>query len=168
MRPFIVLGFLVLGTSANAANTSIYTSLEEARCQVVSSTPEGAGSSVQRCPGIAGYTVFIEEGDLRQDLVLERAGARRALNLWQVVSSAFSTVGPRIEWRLQRGVPVALIVRYNLSDPSNVNRLNRPLVVAKLSPAPCVVAVVPASRRQNEQARVLADRASSLSCRRSP
>ena len=43
-------------------------------------------------------------------------GRVHPLNYWSVVTSAFSNAGPRAEWRMQRGRPIALIVRVNASE----------------------------------------------------
>ena len=66
---------------------------------------------------------------LRQNIVVVTPkGVEHSLELWSVVSSGFSTVGPKAEWRmaLQNGklVPVALILRYNANeDAETPNKL---------------------------------------------
>ena len=54
-----------------------------------------------RCRGVAGYTLLLSEGDLRQNIiVVTPQGAKHSLELWDVVSGGFSSVGPKAEWRM--------------------------------------------------------------------
>jgi len=69
---------------------------------------EGA-SVFWRCPGHAGVPLFVAASDDRYDV---DAGTDNGV--WES-SGRFSNVGPRVEWRLRRGRPFAIIYRLRLS-----------------------------------------------------
>ncbi len=168
LRPSLLALVALAALPAAAQTRSVYTALD--RCRTVSVDEEGGGST-QRCPGTAGYTLTIEEGDLRQTVdVVAPGGATYPLNFGSVVSSAFSSVGPRAEWRLVRRQPVALIVRLNASeDVEHPDRTVSRLAVARVSPrGACVVAVVQPAADMNARARRLADRAARMPCLTTP
>src|SRR3569832_972286 len=81
---------------------SVYTEITPARCQTVETHEEGA-SSVQKCAGVAGYGLLVEDNDLRQSVtVVSPDGKQHPLNYWQVVTNAFSSLGEKAEWRVER------------------------------------------------------------------
>ena len=172
LRPLtLLLALTVLGTALAAPLQSRYTSLAESDCRLVSLDQE-SGSSAQLCPGLAGYGVLAQEGDLRQSLTLTSPDGRRwDLNMW---SDGFSSLGPRIEWRGQlragRFVPASLIVRLNVSqNPEHPERTTPTLWVGKITPrAVCVTARISVSRSMNALARQAADRAPSQPCLKVP
>jgi len=155
---------LALANAGLAANTSLYTSLEPGTCRNLVTDPSGSGWVQDLCGGASGYQLLVEEGDLRQNVTVLRGGTRTSLNLWTVVGSSFSSLGPRAEWRLRNGVPVALIVRYNLSDPEDAVKTTSYLVVARLGARPCVVARIAPGPQQNVRARQVADAALGRAC----
>ncbi|MCP2013016.1 hypothetical protein L1280_000144 [Deinococcus sp. HSC-46F16] len=167
MRP-IWTALLALASAGLAANTSLYTSLEPGACRNLVTDPSGAGYVRDLCSGVGGYQLLVEEGDLRQNVTVRRGGVQTSLELWSVVGSAFSSLGPRAEWRLKAGVPVALILRYNLSDPVEASKVTSYLVVARLGARPCVVARIAPVPQQNVRARQAADGAAGRSCLRAP
>src|SRR5690348_14464126 len=71
----------VLAISANAQSPeSLYTSLSSKSCKTLKVDKESE-SSVQSCPGIAGYKLLVEEGDLRQSITVVTAkGTKHELN----------------------------------------------------------------------------------------
>ena len=146
---------------------SVYTDLAPARCKTVSVTKENAGS-VQRCPGVAGYTLLVEDDDLRQSVTVVAPGGKKyPLHYWQVVTSAFSSVGDKAEWRVEkrkggRAQPYALIVRVNASEnPEKPDEKTSYLAVAKITKAgACVTDKV----KTNEEARQAADAAANKPC----
>jgi hypothetical protein len=85
------------------------------------------------------------------------------LNLWQVISTGFSSVGQRAEWRITtkngKQVPIAVIVRFNVSEnPEDSSKITSYLVVAKITPQKiCVTDKIAASATANEEARKAAD-----------
>ncbi len=169
-RRLVPAVLLFAALPAAAQTRSVYTALDSDRCRTVSVDEEGGGST-QRCPGTAGYTLLVQEGDLRQTIdVVAPGGGVFPLNFGSAVSSAFSAVGPRAEWRVVRRQPVALVVRLNASeDPDRPERTVSRLAVVRVSPrGACVVAVVQPAADMNAQARRLADRASRMPCLATP
>lgn len=168
----LLLSLLYLhGAVAAQSKTSAYSSVEEKRCRTIKSTDEEGGSYEGSCRGVAGYNLIVEEGDLRTNVkVVAPGGATHSLDLWSVVSSGFSSLGPRVEWRLvKRGktvVPVAIIVRYNANEnPENPDKITSYLAVAKITASEvCVTSKIPPGAKANEDARRAADVAESQPC----
>ena len=162
---------LACATLAHAqSNRSVYTNLSTKACRTVKSTADEGGSYVGVCPGVAGYKLQLEEGDLRQNIqVVTPKGAKHSLELWSVVGSSFSILGQKAEWRVttQKGkqVPVALIVRYNVSDPEDSKKSTSYLAVAKITADKiCVTDKITPQANANVAARAAADGAASKSC----
>ena len=160
--------FLFAGVAAGQSNQSVYTSLEEKQCRKIKTD---AADYEGRCRGVAGYALVLVEGDLRQNItVVTRAGAKHSLDLWEVVSGAFSSVGPKAEWRVTRRnrklTPVALIIRYNANeDPEQPQKANSYLAVIKITSAEiCVTDKISPGPKANEEARRAADIASTKPC----
>jgi len=168
MKKWLTLGLLVLLSSSVAAPlSSVYTPLEFGKCKAISRNPDGDGSAVDLCPGVAGYALVLEEGDLRQNLqVIAPGGKKYSLELWTLISSGFSSTGPRAEWRMAGKLPKALIVRYNASEtPEDPSKITSYLAVAKIGPSgACLVARVKPGREMNLEARRISDRASGMKC----
>jgi hypothetical protein len=149
---------------------SIYTNLSENRCKTFEVVKE-SGSSVQRCAGVAGYNLLVEDDDARQSVtVLTPAGKKYPLHYWQVITTAFSYVGDRAEWRVARHgrkiVPLALIVRvYANENPEAPNQRTSYLAVAKITPGNiCVTDKIKVSATANLQARQAADASANKPC----
>lgn len=155
---------------AFTANTSVYTDISGSRCRTISVHRE-SGATVQSCPGVAGYKLQVEDDDARMSIsVVAPGGKKSELSYWQVITSAFSSLGNKAEWRVTsvRGktTPVALIVRVNASeDPSNPQRTTSYLAVAKITAAKtCVTDKIGPSATANEEARRAADTAATRPC----
>ena len=153
---------------------STYTSLNPKACKTIKSTTAEGGYYLARCPGAAGYTLLLEEGDVRQNITVVTPGKKKySLDLWTVVSPAFSSVGPKAEWRLttqnKKTTPTALIVRFNASeDSSNPEKTTSYLAVTKITETEiCVTDRVPPGPKANEEARRLADEALTKPCLKS-
>ena len=163
---------LIVSVSARVhaqTNQSIYTSLDPKQCKKVRTIESGDYEG--RCPGVAGYSLLVVEGDLRQNItVITPQKKQHSLELWNVVSSAFSSLGPRAEWRVTKKegkvAPYALIVRYNASeDVEHPDKLTSYLAVAKItSSSICVIEKIPPDAKANELARVAADSAAEKPC----
>lgn len=168
MKKFIIIGSLILAFSvfASAQNKSIYTSLDTKDCKTIEQTDEGAGWYRGECKGVGGYKLEVTEGDIRQSVnVVEPGGKVFELNFAQV-SSAFSTIGAKAEWRMKGKVPVALIVRFNASDPADSTKSTSYLVVSKISKTEsCITDVVKPGKTQNATAQKLADAAPAKPCK---
>ena len=160
---------LAAATAHAQANRSVYTSLDVKQCRTIKTETTGAGDYEGRCRGIAGYSLLLLEGDLRQNIiVVTPKGAKHSLDLWEVVSGGFSYLGPRAEWRMNKH-PVALILRYNASeDPENANKKTSYLVVAKITPGEiCVTDKISPGPKANDEARSAADNAATKPCLKS-
>ena len=160
-----------VATAVAQSKRSVYTPLGDKDCRKIKSAEAGDDGYEGRCPGTAGYSLLLSEGDLRQNItIITPKGTQHSLDLWSVVSGAFSSVGPKAEWRLasQKGklVPVALIVRYNASeDPESPNKITSSLAVAKITLAEiCVTDKISPGPNANEDARRAADAASTKAC----
>ena len=161
-----VIVLVAAATTFAQANRSLYTSLAAKQCRTIKTETTGAGDYEGRCRGVAGYSLLLLEGDLRQNvIVVTPKGAKHSLDLWDVVSGGFSYVGPRAEWRIKKG-PVALILRYNASeDPEHPNRKTSYLVVAKITPDEiCVTDKISPGPKANGEARAAADTAATKPC----
>ena len=161
-----ILLSLALSVFASAQNKSVYTDLTGARCKTIKSNPEEGGSYVGECKGIGGYRLQVVEGDLRQTVnVITPSKKKLELNLWRAFGG-FSTVGPKAEWRMEKGVPVALIVRFMVSEIADQpEKITSYLIVSKVSTtAACIVGAVQPGKNQNIEARKLADAAPSKPC----
>jgi hypothetical protein len=160
---------LAAATTLAQANRSVYTPLAAKQCRTIRVETTGAGDYEGRCRGVAGYSLLLLEGDLRQNIiVVTPKGAKHSLDLWDVVSGGFSYVGPRAEWRIKKS-PVAFIIRYNASeDPENPNRKTSYLVVAKITRDEiCVTDKISAGPKANAEARAAADAAATKPCLKS-
>ena len=167
----IVFCILVCAVSASAqSNRSVYTNLGDKSCRTIKADSSEAGSYVGICPGVGGYKLQVEEGDLRQNIqVITPARQKHSLDLWTVIGSNFWSLGEKAEWRVrtQRGklVPVALIVRYNLSSPEDSTKLTSYLAVAKITASKiCVTDKIAPGADANVAARAAADKSADKPC----
>jgi len=160
-----------VATVVAQTNRSVYTPLGEKQCRTIKSAEAGDDGFEARCRGTSGYSLILSEGDLRQNLVVVTPkGKEHSLELWNVVSSGFSSVGPKVEWRLatQNGkpTPVALVIRYNTSeDAESPNKNTSYLAVAKITATEiCVTEKISPGPKANEEARRAADAAATKPC----
>jgi hypothetical protein len=173
-RPCLPLAIALLACAATAAaqpNRSLYTPIGGKQCRTIKSAEAGDDGYEARCRGTAGYTLKLSEGDLRQNItVITPRGKEHSLDLWNVVSRGFSSVGPKAEWRMakqkNKTVPVALILRYNASeDPEKPDKRTSYLAVAKITPTEiCVTDKISPGPTANEDARRAADASSTKPC----
>jgi hypothetical protein len=91
-----------------AANATAYTDLNLDRCRVIARDAE-SGAMSWRCPGYGGVPLYVSEDDDRFDV---DAGLDNGE--WEALGG-FNRLGPRVEWRLRRGRPIAIIYRYILT-----------------------------------------------------
>lgn len=167
----VVFCILVCAVFASAqSNRSIYTNLGEKSCKTIKADDSEAGWYVGLCAGVGGYKLQVEEGDLRQNIqVITPAGQKHSLDLWTVIGSSFSSLGEKAEWRVrtQKGkvVPVALIVRYNLSNPEDSTKTTSYLAVTKITAFKiCVTDKIAPGPGANVAARVAADKSADKPC----
>jgi hypothetical protein len=152
-----------------AQNRSVYTSLGAKQCRTITTETTGEGDYEGRCPGVAGYSLTLLEGDLRQNiLVVDPKGTKHSLELWDVFSGGFSSVGQKAEWRMAskngRLSPVALIIRYNISQEDPAIKISY-LAVAKITPTEiCVTDKISPGANANDEARRAADSSATKPC----
>jgi hypothetical protein len=154
--------------SDSSTTSSVYTSLAEADCRLVKQDEE-TGATSSRCPGTAGHALLVHDYDARMTVdVVAPGGRTHRLRYSGVITSAFSSLGPRAEWRMRNGRPIALIVRVNaFEDPANPNRATSYLAVAKItSREACVTDRIPPAAGANEAAWQAADQSASRPCMR--
>ena len=124
-------------------------------------------SSTSRCPGAAGHVLNVHDGDLRASIdIVTPDGRAHELNYWHVITGGFSTVGPRAEWRMRGGRPIALIVRVNASEnPEDSTIITSYLAVAKITARQiCVTDRIAPAPNANELARRAADTSADRPC----
>ena len=169
----MLVALLASSSISLAQNRSVYTSLEAKQCRTIKIETTGAGDYEGRCRGVAGYSLTLLEGDLRQNIIVNTPkGAKHSLELWDVISGGFSSVGPKAEWRManQNGKPVALIIRYNASEnPDNPDQRTSYLAVAKITHTTiCITDKISPSANANIDARRAADNAANKPCLKTP
>lgn len=151
------------------ASRSVVTPLSGARCTTVRTDPE-TGGTTRACPGVGGYTVLVLDDDARMSITLRApGGAEHPLELWSTVTSAFSSLGDGLEWRV-RGVgegaaPYALVVEVRANEsPEEPERVTVRRAVAKVGPdGSCVTGRLDATATREEVLRA-ADAAPGRSC----
>lgn len=155
-----------MASPALAQNKSIYTSTKTNACRTIRSTSAGTGSYTGECPGVGGFKIRLIEGDIRQTLdVITPARKKFELNFWNIFGG-FSHIGEKVEWRTKKGVPVAIIARYNVADPEDSQKSKSYLMVARVGKtSACVTDVVEPGPKQNETARILADASAGKPCK---
>jgi hypothetical protein len=168
----LILFFAVGGSAQKPKIESLYTNLNTKECKTIEQSDEGTGWYRGECKGIGGYKLQVTEGDIRQSIdVIAPNKKKSELDLIGNVSTAFSSVGEKAEWRVTRKgktiTPTALIVRYNASEnPDESSKLTSYLVVAKITKNKiCVTDVVKPGANANEEARKLADASSAKPCK---
>lgn len=150
----------------NAGFTSQFTSGGVRRCRTIEQNIEEGGYVRHRCDGVGGYTYEIVESDLRQNLIiLAPGGERHQLDLIRIGGGGFSNLGGTLEWRGPTGQPPrTLTARFNVAQGEDVPDQSN-LLVVKLAPPSCVVAVVPPGPDQSAKSRAVADAPSLPACR---
>lgn len=155
---------------AQAPVESIYTDLIPGTCKTIQIDKE-TGGSAQSCPGPAGYNLLVADDDSRESItVVAPDGKEHPLEFWRVITTAFSSVGNKAEWRIVRKKNnislLALIVRVNANeDVDHPNRVRSYLAVAKITPQQiCVTDKIGPSAKANEEARRAADTSLSKPC----
>jgi len=164
---FMFLASLVQASEVNALMlTSSYTSIDQKDCVTLDSDNMG---SIQECEAFGDIGVKVIEGDIRQSIVLTRDTDEYDLDFTGIVSSAFSSLGLKVEWRHELANVqhvVGMIVRFDVSeDYENPENVSSYLIVSKITKDEmCVVAKVPPQKNQNELAREVLDTVEPLPC----
>jgi hypothetical protein len=170
MRRFLITSIatvfaLALTVSADTI-TSVYSSLS--KCKLVTT---GHDYSTSACVGVSGYNLRLDYDDARESItVISPDGKKHPLNFGEVLSSGFSSVGEKAEWRVTRKngkmVPIGLIVRFNASEnPEDSSKVTSYLAVTKITPQKiCVTDKIPPGATANEDARRAADASANKPC----
>jgi hypothetical protein len=146
----------VTGTVA-PARVSQYSPIDDKACRTIEESEE-TGDWTGLCPGVAGYQVEWSIGDLRDDLIIINGKARTQLSIPSLVANgAFDSLGAKAEWRGPAGQrPDVLVVRVHVANAEGKSDSGR-LAIARLTPRPCLVAIVPPELGQSDRARTIAD-----------
>ena len=113
--------------------TSVYSDFDLKKCKALElyAGNEGEGG-VWQCKGIGGFDVLYLEGDLR-GYVAFGPEARSQCTSAQTFG-AFNSPGPKIEWRMENGKPIATIFRWFTDNGSGEEGAKQNwLVVTKLN-----------------------------------
>jgi hypothetical protein len=150
----------------NLMLTSSYTSIDQRDCVTLDSDNMG---SVQECESFGHIGVKVIEGDIRQSIILTRNKNQYNLDFTGVVSSAFSSLGLKIEWRHELGKPEnvkGMIVRFEVSDNyEDLEKVSSYLIVSKIiKDEMCIIAKVLPQNHQNKRAREILDTQRTLPC----
>lgn len=141
--------------------TSDYSRFSLEACTVTAEATEGE-SIDWRCPGRGGVLLFAHLGDGRMDL-----DAGDPTNDFASLG-AFNDIAETIEWRFDRGAPVAVIFRYRDATPEGRAAGRTVLAVEKVGSegtAGCRMAHVAGNVPEaNAKAREFADRAGEFAC----
>jgi hypothetical protein len=164
----------------NKANTSnapvdsekvapVYTDITEKGCKTTKKNEQEEWMT-QICEGVGGYKLEVFEGDLRSSINVVAPNGKKSELDFQQVSGAFSTLGEKAEWRVEKkdgkDVPTALIVRFNASKGDDDSKNDSFLIVSKISPEKsCITDVVKPTANANEEARKLAESAETKPCK---
>jgi hypothetical protein len=175
MKKFQLIAFVLAIFSSVAfgqKTESIYTSLSDKNCKPVEQSDEADDSYRGECLGVGGYKLELLEGDLRQTINVVAPNKQKSeLDLWTIVSSAFSSMGEKAEWRVVRNgskiTPNALILRFNVSEnPDDTTKITSYLVVVKITKSSaCITDIIKPSAIQNEKARQAADNSAGQPCK---
>lgn len=164
----IMLGFSVFAQTESVS--SVYTDISGEKCKTLSIKKELA-TSEQICPGFAGYKLIVYDSDSRMSITVVSPNAKEhPLDLWTVVSSGFSSLGNKAEWRYinrnGKQSPIALIVRYNANEDSErPEKVTSYLAVIKItSQKICVTDKIKPGPKANEEARLAADASANKPC----
>lgn len=159
----LVLG---LATCLFAQNKSVYTEMTPEKCKTESVDAGMPGNYIGKCAGAGGYglEVYLDDGRNSIGVILPNKKTI-GLDFWNYFGN-FSELGEKAEWRFKGKMPVALIVRLNVSDRDDDGGQTSYLVVSKIGPRfACVTDIVKPGRNQNLLARRLADKSATRGCK---
>jgi hypothetical protein len=154
----IVLGIMPLSAAAQDI-TSRYSDLDLKTCQKLALFEDEGEGGEWSCPGIEDYDVRVWEGDLRSYVGFGQTAPAQCASMQTF--GAFSSLGPRVEWRIRDGKPFATILRWFTTQNTNGGTPVKQnwLVVTKLGDKDaCHIAYIDARYAEaNEVARQRAD-----------
>lgn len=158
----VLLTLLAAPNLAEAANSSVYTKFDLAKCLKLDTGNADEGDSGSwLCKGYGNLKIYFAEGDLRSLLAFGKAPQKHCAA--QQTFGGFNSVSTIIEWRLNKGKPIAAIQRWTVSyDPEDSAKTKTWLVVTRIeSSNSCHMAEVEGSYpNANTKAREIADQLS--------
>ncbi len=166
-KNLLIASFLLLfSTAIFAQNKSVYTSLAADKCQTESVNQGMPGNYVGKCLGVSGYSLEVYLDDERNSLGVVMPNKEAiGLDFWSYFGN-FSELGATAEWRMKGKIPVAVIVRLNVSDRDDGKQTSY-LIVSKITKTTaCVTDIVKPSKSQNLTAQKLADKAALKPCKK--
>lgn len=154
---------LLFSSFSFAQNKSVYTPISNAKCETKNTSPV---SGYLNCPGTGGYSLEVLDDDVRMSVnVISPDKQSFELDFWGHFRN-FSYIGEKAEWRMKGKSPVALIIRYNVSDKGDSDEKTSYLIVSKITKkSACVTDIVKPSKSQNLTAQRLADKAAAKPCK---
>lgn len=165
MKKLVITALVVLFTAAlgHSQVASVYTTIDK-KCKTLYMQSKPIDSFEAECVGVGGYKVRLVGGDSRESInILTPSRHKFELNFWGLLYH-FSSVGQKLEWRVKKGVPFALIARMSV-DTDN-DKTKSYLMVSKIGlKQSCVVDIIEPGPKQNEDARTSADGASGKPCK---
>ena len=134
MGKFAALIAVCLSATAASAGeiTSVYSDLDLKKCKALELYADEGEGGVWACKGIAGFDVLYLEGDLRGYIAFGPEGRSQCTSAQTF--GAFNSPGPKIEWRMENGKPIATILRWFTDNGSGeANAKQNWLAVTKLN-----------------------------------
>lgn len=158
----LLLAAVMFVSAAPAQIKSVYTKLDDKHCRKLKPDRKNREFEKLRCGGVAGYWLKVTSGG--DDAVAELVTPSGKEFDTVATFAGHHVASGTSEWRVKNGRPIGLIVRYSVQEPDGFKSY---LVVSKISrTGSCVTDVVPPGKRQNADARKLAD--ASRKCNSSP
>jgi len=144
---------LICITVAPAQVKSVYTKLDEKHCRSLKPDKKNGEFERLKCNGVGGYWLRVISGgdDSVADLITPSG---------KEFSADYHFAGHRVvsgtsEWRVKKGRPIGLIIRYSVQEPDGFKSY---LVVSKISrTGSCIADAIAPGKTQNADARKLAD-----------
>ena len=161
---FAVLFVTMLIAVAAGQIRSVYTKLGDKRCARLKPDQKNGELESFRCKGVGKYWLNLIYGEDSGTAMLVMPSGKKVGTLLGYAGP--KRVGETAEWRVKNGIPIGLIVRSDLFDPSIGKIAKSLLVVLKISGSEaCIVDAVEGGKTQNAKARKLADGSRSKPCR---
>jgi len=151
---------------SNSIYESIYTSIDERKCQTLESDNLG---SIEECESFAGMKIVVIEGDIKQGIIVTRDNKRYDLDFKSVISDGFISLGLEIEWIYQHQEfdnPMAMLIRLDVNeDEEDVEKITSYSLVSKITEKEiCIVGKVKIEENKDELAHKMAEEAYNMPC----
>jgi hypothetical protein len=161
---------LAAPASAKSGFTSTYVSIKQADCKQQKQS-KNLGFASFKCAKVTGWQVLLEYEEGMTFVSLTRGNLFKDTGVSEYTNGD-TTTGDRLEVRLKNGAIYSTVVRVNQYSGGKVVKSS--LVVSKMAgadqrssdgePKTCAVAVIEPGSTQSADARVVADKATTLPC----